>query len=199
MWRRCTKLCSNLPKVDAMSLSSLFTQSLVNASKAANGSTLDEATQQLLYRSMKDLSVLQGRIDALGLFSPNETLDDISTRNLVYLSVPYVKAEIQNRIRTLDPDERIASLGLVKEQFRQFVTTLDNYGIVGEEDKDLYGRDASAVSNPTLRRELKIKQYKREKELKGKLEVCRTCIHVMFSQFSPGAPKETKAVSSGSI
>lgn len=39
------------------------------------------------------------------------------------------------------------------------------------EDKDLYGRPASSVADPAKRRELKIKQYKREKEIKAKIEV----------------------------
>lgn len=46
----------------------------------------------------------------LALFSPNETLEDISTKDLVYLLVPYVCAEVRGRIRTTERQERISVL-----------------------------------------------------------------------------------------
>ena len=45
------------------------------------------------------------------------------------------------------------------------------YEIITEEDKALYGLSASSVADPAKRRELKIKQYKREKDIKARIEV----------------------------
>jgi hypothetical protein len=65
----------------------------------------------------------------------------------------------------------MALLAQSQTQIRRFLSTLDSYEIIPQEDKELYARDASGVTNPALRRELKIKQYKREKELRGRIEV----------------------------
>ena len=50
------------------------------------------------------------RVGLLSLFSPNETLEDISTRNLPFLFVPYVLAEVENRVRTSGSQERLARI-----------------------------------------------------------------------------------------
>jgi hypothetical protein len=53
---------------------------------------------------------VHNRIRGLSLFSPNETLDDISTKNLVYLTLPYVLAEVENRVRTTERSDRMDTL-----------------------------------------------------------------------------------------
>lgn len=53
---------------------------------------------------------MHNRIRDLSLFSPNETLDDISTKNLVYLTLPYVLAEVENRVRTTERSDRMDTL-----------------------------------------------------------------------------------------
>lgn len=58
-----------------------------------------------------------------------------------------------------------------KRCLEAYIHYLEQYEIVSGEDKDLYGRPASSVTDPAKRRELKIKQYKREKEIKAKIEV----------------------------
>lgn len=45
------------------------------------------------------------------MFSPNETLEDIATRDLVYLLIPYVTSEVRGRVRTTEREERMVSLG----------------------------------------------------------------------------------------
>ena len=52
-----------------------------------------------------------------------------------------------------------------------FVRYLELYEVITEEDKALYGRPALSVTDPAKRRELKIKQYKREKDIKARIEV----------------------------
>lgn len=66
--------------------------------------------QDLVQSCLSDLKLIQSRIIGLGLFSPNETIEDISTRDLIYLLVPYVYAQVIERIRTTERDERLASL-----------------------------------------------------------------------------------------
>jgi TAP42-like family len=61
----------------------------------------------LVQSTLNDLNVLDARIAALSLFSPNELLEDISTTDLIYLFVPYVCAEVQGRVRATERDERM--------------------------------------------------------------------------------------------
>lgn len=60
---------------------------------------------------MFDLYLVQSRVTALSLFSPNETVADIPSRDLVYLFVPYALAEVENKARTVDPTERLERIG----------------------------------------------------------------------------------------
>ena len=110
------------------SLSTLFLRSLQNVSKASNLPTIQDETQvnlsstkndfwcskyppkDLIDAALRDCRESRARVAHLALFSPNETLDDISTQDLVYLFVPYVLAEIENRARATEKDDRLARL-----------------------------------------------------------------------------------------
>ena len=59
----------------------------------------------------------------------------------------------------------------LQNYLKGFVSSLEGYEIVSEQDWQLYGQNASSVRDPAKRRELKIKQYQKEKELKASLEV----------------------------
>lgn len=107
------------------SLSTVFRRALLNASKASNLPTIKDETQvvvvlfygndsplklvnqELIDIALKDCKSARARVADLALFSPNETLDDISTQVLVYLFVPYVSAEIESRARAIERDERL--------------------------------------------------------------------------------------------
>ncbi|KAF8637371.1 hypothetical protein AX17_002870 [Amanita inopinata Kibby_2008] len=153
-----------------MSLSDLFQSSLSAASKAFAQSAIEDTTQELVRSCLADLNTLQSRAAALSLFSPNESLEDIATRDLIYLLVPYVAAEVQGRVRTTERDERMLILDTTQGHLQHFLFNLENYEIVSEEDRSLYERRASAISNAGQRREVKIKQYQKEKDLRGQIE-----------------------------
>ncbi|KAF9075344.1 serine/threonine protein phosphatase PP2A-associated protein [Rhodocollybia butyracea] len=140
----------------------LFARSLSAASKASNLPTIADQTQDLTQSSLTDLRTIQSRITGLSLFSPNETLEDVSTRDLVYLLIPYVCAQVQDRVKTLERDERLESLTFCKH--------LDTYGIIPEDEVALYERKSA---NQASRRELKIKQYQKEKDLRARIETIR--------------------------
>ena len=113
------------------SLPTLFRRALLNVSKASNLPTIQDETkvvplpffflkirfhswtwgnQELIDIARKDCRDSIARVAELALFSPNETLDDISTQDLVYLCVHYVAAEIESRARAIERDERLARL-----------------------------------------------------------------------------------------
>ncbi|KAJ3753103.1 serine/threonine protein phosphatase PP2A-associated protein [Lentinula raphanica] len=151
-------------------LPSLFARSLSLASKASDLPTTNAETQDIIQSSLTDLRTLQSRIAGLSLFSPNETLEDISTRDLVYLLVPYAHAQVQDRVKTVSKGERLPSLVLTKNLLLNFLQNLDNYEIIPETQRALYDKKAS---NPASRRELKIKQYQAEKDLRTRIETIR--------------------------
>ena len=75
-----------------------------------SGSFVELAGQELIGIALRDCHDSRTRVAELALFSPNETLEDISTQDLVYLFVPYVSAEIESRARAIERDERLARL-----------------------------------------------------------------------------------------
>ena len=127
--------------------------------------------QDLIRSALTDLRSLSSRVIALSLFSANEALEDISTRDLVYLLVPYVFAQLEGRVKAVERDERMGHLGVAQRCLRTFVDTLDHYEIVPTADRKLHQTKSSDVRDPAKRRELKIKQYQKEKELRTRTEV----------------------------
>lgn len=89
----------------------------------------------------------------------------------MYLLVPFVFAELEGRVRAVERDERILHLGTAQRYFQSFVETLDNYGIVPETEKQLYNQRISDVKDMAKRRDLKIEQFQKEKDLRGRIEV----------------------------
>ncbi|KAG6853905.1 hypothetical protein C0991_012574 [Blastosporella zonata] len=154
-------------------LPTLFSRSLSSASKASNLSTIDNSTQELIQSSLKDLTTLSSRIAGLSLFSPNETLEDISTADLIYLLVPYALSEVRGRVRTTDREERIVVLRQTQKDLRSFLSYLDNYEIVPPEERALHDRRASTIADHAKRREVKIQQYLKEKDLRARIETLR--------------------------
>lgn len=74
------------------------------------------------------------------------------------------------------------------------------YGIVPESLNTLYSKQSTKIVDPTKRRELKIKQYKQEKEFHSKINVCRdplSCDNLTLTpiavgnQEAPGAEADT--------
>lgn len=157
----------------AIPLPALFLRALNAASKAHNLPTVQDDTQELIQSALFDLRSLSSRITALSLFSSNETLEDASTGNLVYLLVPFVNAELEGRVKAIERDERLIHLGIARRCLWTFVNTLDNYEIVPGAERELYHKKTSSVRDPVKRREIKIKQYQKEKDLRTRIEVIR--------------------------
>lgn len=49
---------------------------------------------------------------------------------------------------------------------------LETYNIVPEDEKKLYKQKTGGVTDPAKKRELKINQYRKEKALTARIEVC---------------------------
>ncbi|CAA7271528.1 unnamed protein product [Cyclocybe aegerita] len=157
----------------SLPLPELYHRVLLNTTKVSNLPAIEDETQDLVTECLNDLKSLHARITELGMFSPNETLDDISTRDLVYLTVPYVFAEVQGRVRTTERVDRLKSLIQAEKYVQNFVSLLEKYNVVPEDEQALYQRKTAEVPDFSRKRELKINQYKKEKELKNRIEAVR--------------------------
>ncbi|KAJ1333384.1 TAP42-like family [Microdochium nivale] len=120
-------------------------------------------------------------ISDISLFSPNEALEDINTSDLPYLLVSYRLAELLQKVRTELPLDRKVALDVTREAYSRFLHLMDNYSLLSESDRKLFDRytdDPEAFStitssDPTVRRNAKIANFKMEKEMKQKLEYMR--------------------------
>lgn len=65
----------------------------------------------------------------------------------------------------------------LKGHFREFASRLLGYGVIPEADKQLFGQQAYAITDPAKRREAKIAQFKKEKELKNTISVRPRALH----------------------
>ncbi|CCH62127.1 hypothetical protein TBLA_0G01840 [Henningerozyma blattae CBS 6284] len=133
----------------------------------------------------------------LSLFSDNETLDDLSTTSLKYLSIDYYLGLLMERkqdcskngeINTNKNKLKVKFLDKSIQLFIQFMITLQNYNILDEllgkkidsfeetyhpKLEELYKgmtpKNDKDLSGAQLKREAKIKIFKRNKEINEKL------------------------------
>jgi hypothetical protein len=59
-----------------------------------------------------------------------------------------------------------------QKDLHAFISYLESYEIVSEQDMVLYKQKASQFTDPARRREVKIMQYQKEKDLRTRIEVC---------------------------
>lgn len=88
---------------DSISLSARYSRALSAASSLLNHSALSDEYKSISSDALSDLKLVSAAINDIQLFSKNETLEDISTRQLVFLSVPYAIGEILLALPAPDP------------------------------------------------------------------------------------------------
>jgi hypothetical protein len=93
-----------------------------------------------------------------------------------YLLINYRLAELVQRVAQKD---RLSLLAKAREAYERYLLQLDQYEILSSDEKKLYQRYTESpttfttisTTDPAARRGAKIANFKREKELKQKLEV----------------------------
>lgn len=124
------------------------------------------------------------------LFSENETLDDLSTSSIRYLSLDFYLAKLMVRKQAIGDSIRTKNLLRIKflkkavQLFVQFLVTLQDYGLLDKvlskridsfeslfepNFKELYTTATDEMTAATLKRKEKIAQYKAGKELEEKI------------------------------
>ncbi|KAH8917111.1 TAP42-like protein [Atractiella rhizophila] len=130
----------------------------------------DGQTQSLLHLTLSHLDLAQSLIDHLSLLSPNETLEDINTADLRCLLVDGLRGELETLARCRGTEERKVWLTRAQTHLRAFKTQVDQYEVVPKKEREIWAPENLKASDMGRKREMKISRFKKEKELKGKLE-----------------------------
>ncbi|KAJ5747411.1 uncharacterized protein N7511_009107 [Penicillium nucicola] len=161
---------------EPQSLRALFASAKEQKDKlGSRGDTNTEAYRDDVNATIAKFQECQRQISMLSLFSSNESLEDVSTNDIQYMSLEYFLAELVQRAATSD---REASLKRALEQYEKFLGRLDEYELLAGGDKKLFEQYMANPSSWTLapandaaaRREIKVTRFREEKELKQKLE-----------------------------
>ncbi|KAJ1309442.1 hypothetical protein OPQ81_006218 [Rhizoctonia solani] len=155
-------------------LSAIYYRALSCSSRLSEHSALSPEYKSLSDDALGDLRQVAHAISDLQLFSKNETLEDISTKQLVYLTVPYAIAELLLALPSVEPAIRKDILGQAESQLHNFIAYLTDYEIVDDAMIQATKRITQMSNNPAQRREAKIQQYQAEKQLKSRIQALRS-------------------------
>ncbi|KAL1955150.1 hypothetical protein VTO42DRAFT_8965 [Malbranchea cinnamomea] len=158
------------------SLQTLFASAKAQkASLEEDSPTTNPQYQELLDSAISTFEKCQTLVSKLSLFSTNESLEDIATADLQYLTLDYLFAEVLQRVFGSD---RLKNLRRTRAEYERYLERLDNYGLLSSDDKKLYERylenpnsfSLTPMNDAAARREAKIARFREEKELKQRLE-----------------------------
>ncbi|CAA7024757.1 unnamed protein product [Microthlaspi erraticum] len=146
--------------MEEMPLSALFEQ----ARKIHLAASESRADQDVVKKGCGMLHKCEDMVGKLGLFSSNETKEDISTNNLKYLLVPYYLAELTEKVIQ---EDRIPIVKVSHAKLKEFLSFCEAMELVPDEELEASSRQGSAP--PADRRALKIARFKRQKAAESKL------------------------------
>lgn len=87
----------------------------------------------------------------------------------------------QTQVRPEGPPSYLSELMfLFQKDLHAFLSYLEDYEIVPEEERALYKQKASMIADPAKKREVKIKQYQKEKLLRVRIEVRMIVDHPLY-------------------
>lgn len=147
-------------KMEEMPLPALFDHAR-NFHLAASESTADQET---IRKGCEALRKCEEMVSKLGLFSSNETKEDISTNNLKYLLVPYYLADLTEK---LAHDDRIQITKASQAKLKEFMSFCEAMELVPEEELESSGQGGSNAY--VEKRAKKIARFKRQRAAEAKL------------------------------
>ncbi|WWC87199.1 uncharacterized protein L201_002085 [Kwoniella dendrophila CBS 6074] len=133
----------------------------------------DPSTQSTLTSALDNSYLIQRMINSLGVFSENESVDEIGEKELVFMSLGWVIGSAEEKGGLGGRDDRISSLQRAETAHSNYLELLNSYGVLTSEEQAESSNAANGQSSiskdPAKKREAKIRQYKREKELREKI------------------------------
>ena len=137
--------------------------------------------REVLSTAIEDYTECLELLSQLRIFSPNETVEDLSTGDLPYLLVNYHLADLIQKVHTTTPQDRKNIVDKARACYERFLYVLDSYGLLNAQAAKMleaYSEDPASFSttpssDPAARRNAKIANYKSEQGLKQKLAYLR--------------------------
>lgn len=147
-----------------MSIKSEFLagQELFSAIEDSSLSSSDQKYQEMVKTAIQHLLTVSTLIDKLSLFSANETLEDINTKDLKYLLVDYYLGEL---LLKRAGDQRLNIVMSAQNRFNIFLANCLTHQILGKAEKESYERVENPPKDPNDLRKEKIERHKKTKEL----------------------------------
>ncbi|KAL5803481.1 hypothetical protein ACOSQ3_031939 [Xanthoceras sorbifolium] len=134
------------------------------ARKIHQAATESGGDQEAVKKGCEILEKCEDMISKLGLFSANETKDEISTSNIKYILVPYYLGEL---IEKVAQDDRLQILKASLAKLKEFLSFCETMELVPEEE---LGTSGQAGTNTFVdRRARKVARFKRQRAAESKL------------------------------
>ncbi|KAK3846908.1 MAG: TAP42-like protein [Linnemannia gamsii] len=135
--------------------------------KSTLASNSDEY-QSKVNQSIRGFELSSRMVRQLSLFSENEFMEDISTKDLRFLLTEYYLGELF--LKRVTPS-RLADLNTAKEHLDHFLLQCETHDILTPGDKKyLEQLTTNAPKDAATRRGEKIARFKREKEMRNQIE-----------------------------
>eukprot|EP00897_Mesotaenium_endlicherianum_P002760 jgi/Mesen1/2511/ME000016S01859 len=152
---------------EELPLSVLFKRAQEIYDEAESLSVRDPKSVDRLRNGVRILQLCERHMATLGLFSPNEEIDDVATADLKYLLVPCMAGELQHCLPADDAEHRLSILQSAQRPLKAFVSQCEALGLMSAEEREAAGNEVS--SDPATRRAQKIARHRRQKALEGQL------------------------------
>lgn len=134
------------------------------ARKIRAAATESAVDQEVVKKGCEALHRCEDMVNNLGLFSPNETKDDISTANLKYILVPFYLAELMEKIAQ---EDRLQILKASQAKLKEFISFCEAMELVPKEELESYTE--GAPKTVVDQRARKIARFKRQRAAESKL------------------------------
>ncbi|CAD5165344.1 unnamed protein product [Musa acuminata subsp. malaccensis] len=148
-------------KTEDMPLPALFEE----ASKIHAMASESSVDREALRKGIQTLRRCDEMISKLGLFSSNETKDDVSTANLKYLLVPFYIGELTEKVAE---DGRLKVLKISRDHLKEFISICETLELIPEEE--LERSSQRGANTPANQRAKKIARFKRQRAAEAKLQ-----------------------------
>nr|KAJ3422871.1 hypothetical protein HK105_005893 [Polyrhizophydium stewartii] len=136
--------------------------------EASSLSSSDPAFQNLVREAVALLVDCKHKAAALALFSDNEILDDVNTADLRFM---LAAAYLGDVLLKQSSEDRLAVLTEAEGHLRSFLDLLDQYEMFSKADKEFLKSELGEIRvTPDARRQAKIARFKRERQIKARLQ-----------------------------
>ncbi|KAG1346413.1 hypothetical protein COCNU_06G002420 [Cocos nucifera] len=122
--------------MEEMSLPALFEQ----ARKIHSMATESSVDQETLRKGIEALRRCDEMVSKLGLFSSNETKDDVSTANLKYLLVPFYLGELTEKVAQ---DDRMQVLKISQDQLKEYISICEALELAPKDELETFGQEGA--------------------------------------------------------